>query len=91
MTFIHSLLGLSTVQESHKPKPVKEEDEVFPVHTLDNAGSLRALILTWTMLFNDVLDKEKVHESLAELLNIGDWRKAGGRIRQNARVGSIHL
>ncbi|EEU38068.1 uncharacterized protein NECHADRAFT_48023, partial [Fusarium vanettenii 77-13-4] len=32
---------------------------------------------------NDVLDPEKLHSSLAKLLEIGDWRKFGGRLRLN--------
>jgi hypothetical protein len=33
------------------------------------------------MRFNDVLDAEKLHDALSELLEIGDWRKLGGRLR----------
>lgn len=32
--------------------------------------------------FNDVLDAEKLHDGLARLLEIGGWRKLGGRLRK---------
>ncbi|KAF5579662.1 BCL5p [Fusarium subglutinans] len=37
--------------------------------------------MAWTMRFNDVLNADKLHQSLSELLNIGDWEKFGGRLR----------
>ncbi|KAE8321612.1 hypothetical protein BDV39DRAFT_210539 [Aspergillus sergii] len=40
------------------------------------------------MHFNDVLDAEKLHNALSKLLEIGDWRKLGGRLRikQNGKL-----
>jgi hypothetical protein len=38
------------------------------------------------MLFNDVLDADMLNASLSRLLEIGDWRKLGGRLK---RVVSI--
>ncbi|KAK7428450.1 hypothetical protein QQZ08_005069 [Neonectria magnoliae] len=62
------------------PPPV-ETDDVYPVHMLDDTGSLRGIVVTWTLRFNDVLDADKLHASLSRLLDIGDWRKVGGRLR----------
>ena len=56
-------------------------DDVYPFHLLDDIKIHRAAILNFTLHFNDVLDVQKVHDSLKELLEIGDWRKLGGRIR----------
>ncbi|OJJ47737.1 hypothetical protein ASPZODRAFT_15186 [Penicilliopsis zonata CBS 506.65] len=39
--------------------------------------------MSYTLRFNDVLDPEKLHSSLVELLKIGDWKKLGGRLRRN--------
>ncbi|SCV25266.1 uncharacterized protein FFB14_00159 [Fusarium fujikuroi] len=36
--------------------------------------------MAWTMRFNDVLNADKLHKSLAELLTVGDWKKLGGRL-----------
>lgn len=35
--------------------------------------------------FDDALDAQKLHNGLTRLLNIGEWRKLGGRLRKNVR------
>ncbi len=52
---------------------------------LDDTQALRGIVVTWTLRFNDVLDPEKLHASLSRLLEIGDWRKVGGRLRKKVR------
>ncbi|KAF4481596.1 BCL5p [Fusarium agapanthi] len=54
---------------------------VYPTHMIDNVSVLKFLVVPWTMRFNDVLNTDKLHKSLLELLNIGDWKKLGGRLR----------
>ncbi|KAL3481524.1 hypothetical protein BJX99DRAFT_253448 [Aspergillus californicus] len=58
-----------------------ETDDVYPVHMLDGSKTFRDIVIVWTMCFNDVLDADKLHVSLSRLLEIGDWRKLGGRLR----------
>ncbi|KAL0941314.1 uncharacterized protein CTRU02_204077 [Colletotrichum truncatum] len=59
-------------------------DEVLPVFFFDDTPMLRNAIMCWTMRFNDVLDAEKLHRSLARLVLRDDgWRKLRGRIRLN--------
>ncbi|KAK6836884.1 hypothetical protein PG987_007379 [Apiospora arundinis] len=59
-------------------------DEVLPVFFFDDTPMLRNAIMCWTMRFNDVLDAEKLHHSLARLVSRDDgWRKLRGRIRLN--------
>jgi hypothetical protein len=60
-----------------------EDDHVYPVHAFDDTPTMRSILITWTICFNDVLDAEKLQHSLASLLDIGDWRKIGGRLRLN--------
>jgi hypothetical protein len=61
--------------------PVPSDDDVYPLYINDctHQGSS----ITLLMRFNDVLDPEKLHASLAHLLEIGDWRKLGGRSRSD--------
>lgn len=80
MAALWRLVGASSA--SSAPPPV-ESDEVYPVHMLDDTKTLRSAIVSWTLRFNDVLDADKLHTSLSRLLEIGDWRKVGGRLRQN--------
>ncbi|KAH8911586.1 hypothetical protein BR93DRAFT_351993 [Coniochaeta sp. PMI_546] len=64
------------------PLPV-ETDDIYPVHMLDDTKTLRDIVVAWTLRFNNVLDADKLHLALSRLLEIGDWRKLGGRLRLN--------
>ncbi|KAI7773113.1 hypothetical protein LA080_011863 [Diaporthe eres] len=52
------------------------------MHHFDDNPINQSIILAWTLRFNDVLDADKLHDGLARLLEIGDCRKLGGRIRK---------
>ncbi|CAH0051352.1 unnamed protein product [Clonostachys solani] len=62
--------------------PVVDTDEIFPLYFLDNLQAGRVLVLSETFKFNDVLDPEKLHDGLKKLIQLGDWRKLGGRLRK---------
>lgn len=62
-----------------------ETDIIFPIHFVDQAGIIRASIINYTFRFNDVLEPEKLHDSLVKLLRIEGWRKLGGRLRKDVR------
>ncbi|KAJ5144631.1 hypothetical protein N7448_002023 [Penicillium atrosanguineum] len=63
-------------------------DDIYPLHALDNNPNW----VNWVMRFNDVLDAQKLNSSLSRLLEIGDWRKFGGRIRcKGKKEWKIHV
>jgi hypothetical protein len=78
MAAILRLIGASSAKA---PPPRVETDDIYPVHMLDDNKTLRDIVVTWTLRFNDTLDADKLHTSLSRLLEIGDWRKVGGRLR----------
>jgi len=88
MEVFSRLLGASPARS---PPPPVETDDIYPVHMLDDTKTLRDIIVTWTLRFNDVLDANKLHASLSRLLEIGDWRKVGGRLRLKVSFGSNRL
>lgn len=57
-------------------------DEVLPLHEFDGRMQVRSIIMGWTMRFDDILDAEKLNVSLSRLLEIGAWKKLGGRLRE---------
>lgn len=65
--------------------PVVDTDEIFPLYFLDNLQAGRLLVLCETFKFNDVLDPEKLHDGLVKLIQFGDWRKLGGRLRKKVK------
>ncbi|EPS38852.1 hypothetical protein H072_7394 [Dactylellina haptotyla CBS 200.50] len=85
MEFVRYLLGTSP------PQPINETDDVFPLHMLDDTQTLRQILVGWTLHFNDVLDADKLHASLSALLDTGDWRKLGGRLRLKNGKLELHV
>ncbi|KAF9735690.1 hypothetical protein PMIN06_006779 [Paraphaeosphaeria minitans] len=86
MSFLQYILGASPAEPpTRTAHSAAIEDDVYPVHTFDDPGRNEILVTSWTMRFNDVLDKDKLHKSLVTLLERGDWRKAGGRLRQKVK------
>lgn len=72
-------MGIDSKQEVHVTF-AEVEDEVYPLHCIDQSGNLRWMI-SWVHRFNDVLDAEKLQTSLTQLLKTGSWKKLGGRLR----------
>ncbi|GAB1192528.1 hypothetical protein APSETT444_001720 [Aspergillus pseudonomiae] len=65
--------------------PVNEPD-MYPVHTVDHIKECQTFV-AMIMLFNDVLDADMLNDSLSRLLEIGDWRKLGGRLKRGVDGG----
>lgn len=83
MDFLYRLFG--RLARASRPTLHIETDNVFPIHFIDQAGLIRASIISYTFRYNDVLDPEKLHNSLIKLLGMNDWRKLGGRLRLDVR------
>ncbi|KAJ5699022.1 hypothetical protein N7462_001027 [Penicillium macrosclerotiorum] len=62
-------------------------EDTYPLHSLDDHKSNRSFV-HWIMRFNDVLEPNKLNSALSRLLDIGDWKKLGGRLRfkKNGRL-----
>lgn len=61
-------------------------DEILPVHDFDARPQVRDIIIGWTLRFDDILDADKLNVALSRLLEIGSWRKLGGRLRQRVSL-----
>lgn len=61
-------------------------DEIYPVHFIDQAAIVRSSLISYTFRYNHILNAGKLHDSLVMLLTHRDWRKLGGRLRQNVRM-----
>lgn len=77
---------MSRQHSSEKSPTPSDGSKVYPLHMLDDTKGCREYMIALTFRFDDVLDAEKLRASLSRLLEIGDWRKLGGRLRKNARV-----
>lgn len=66
----------------HKMSSGADDDDVYPTGRIDNALSIKPMVLSLTLRFNDVLDASRLHATLCTLLSTGDWRRLGGRLRK---------
>ncbi|KAF4998687.1 hypothetical protein FGRMN_3013 [Fusarium graminum] len=74
------------------PTPNFPSDDVIPVHFFDDSAAARGIVLVWTFQFEDVLNPQKLHDSLSELFKIQGWRKLAGRFRLKPDGGlEIHV
>jgi hypothetical protein len=74
-------MGFFSTTRPIAPAPVAT-DTVIPFHTLDGHAVVQAMVLEFAYRFDDVLEYERLRNSLERLLEIGDWRKLGARIRK---------
>lgn len=67
-------------------------DDVYPTGRVSNVMSAaRPMILSVTFRFNAVLDPSKLHSALCTLLNTGDWRRFGGRLRKPVKGETLQI
>lgn len=71
---------MASILRFFKPRSptIHEDDHVFPLHLLDLPKPMTGFMIT-TLLFNDQLDPDVLHQSLSRLLSIGNWRKMSCR------------
>jgi hypothetical protein len=60
-------------------------DTIISMHSLDDTSFLRSLVLDFTLRFDDALDPEKLSAALVRLMELGNWRKLGARLRMNVK------
>jgi len=58
-------------------------DMIIPLHYWDDLLFTRDVCQNFTFQFDDVMDSEKLRMSFSRLLEIGDWKKLGARLRMN--------
>lgn len=85
-SYLFSLLGLGPRRSA---PPTVPTDEVAPVHLFDDTATLRGITMMWTFKFDEVLDADKLGNSLSELFQMEGWRKLGGRLRRRVNSGSL--
>ncbi|OJI95806.1 hypothetical protein ASPVEDRAFT_77587 [Aspergillus versicolor CBS 583.65] len=79
-------MGFFTTDKPVAP-PRVPTDTVLPVSLWDSANIRRKWCLHYCFRFNDVLDPGELHNSLERLMQIGEWRRLGARIRMNSNGG----
>jgi hypothetical protein len=76
---ITDIMGL--FQAARKPPPTVPTDTIIPMHFFDDNAINRSVLLYITLRFDDILDSEQLRHGLERLMELGDWRKLGARLR----------
>ncbi|KAK9418093.1 hypothetical protein SUNI508_08522 [Seiridium unicorne] len=63
-------------------------DLVLPLHFFENSLLVQGNNMAVTLVFDDVLDPEKLRQSLEGLVQRDGWQRLGGRLKKNA-LGKI--
>ena len=82
-----SLTSVSTARSEVSPHV--PADIVVPLHSRDDTNQNRNISIEFTMRFDDVLDSQKLVDSLWKLLEKPGWNKVGARLRLNTTNGKL--
>ena len=82
-SILKRVFGFTTKREQ---APLVPTDEVVPMHPFDDIAGYCNTSLTWSCHFNEVLDANKLKDSLWQVLEMDGWRKLGGRLRKTVGV-----
>ena len=75
-------------QTARKAPATISTDTVVPIHFFDDNSINRSVLLYLTLRFDKVLDPERLRLGLERLMNLGDWRKLGARVRMTVIIQS---
>jgi hypothetical protein len=78
MAFVRNLFG----SKFNTPETIPT-DTIIPLFERDDSTTNRAVALEFTMVFEDVLNADKLSGALWKLLQKPGWKKLGARLRLN--------
>lgn len=72
-----------------KPGPAHiPGDRIVPLHFFENSPLVQGNNFAVSLVFDDVLDPEKLRESFEGLVKRDGWQRLGGRLRKNVRTAA---
>lgn len=73
----------------HDSAKQAEPDSVFPLHYFDNSAMFTNITMYAIMVFDEVLDPDKLRMSLDQLVRRETWQKLGARVRKGVCLPNI--
>lgn len=68
-----------------------ESDLVLPLHYFDNSAMFTNITMYAIMVFDEVLDSDKLAASLEQLVRRETWQKLGARVRKGVGLPNALL
>lgn len=69
-----------------KPPPPVLGDRVLPLHFFEDSLLVQGNNMAVSLVFDDILDPEKLRQALEELVKRPGWERLGGRLKKNVRL-----
>lgn len=66
-------------------------DRVVPLHFFENSLLVQGNNMAVPLVFDEVLDPQKLRDALEGLVKREGWQRLGGRLKKNVRQKSIYL
>lgn len=70
--------------------PTVPTDLIVPLHFFENSPLVQGNNMAATLVFDEVLDPEKLRSSLEALVERDGWQRLGGRLRKNVNNSFPH-
>lgn len=71
------------------PVPTVDTDRVVPLHFFESGPLVQGNNMAVSLVFDDVLEPEKLKQALEGLVKREGWQRLGGRLRKNPTTGAI--
>lgn len=68
-----------------------EPDLVLPLHYFDNSAMFTNITMYAVMVFDEVLEADKLATSLEQLVRRETWQKLGARVRKGVGLPNIRI
>lgn len=68
-----------------------EPDVVLPLHYFDNSAMFTNITMYAIMIFDEVLEADKLATSLEQLVQRETWQKLGARVRKGVSLPNVRI
>jgi hypothetical protein len=83
---LFSICTMPSPSQSGTAPPIVKDDRIVPMHLFDDTTANNNVLISVTLCFDKVLQPNCIHSALVRLLQIGEWRKLGGRLRRHVSL-----
>lgn len=74
-----------------KPPPTIASDKIVPLNYFDDSPVWRSWILYSLCVFDEVLDVDRLHSTLTEVVKSNGWEKLGARLRKDVSLELLFM
>lgn len=77
--------------DEQKSAMIAEPDLITPLHYFDNNTMFTSITMHAIMIYDDILDPEKLRSSLSQLIQHATWQKLGARVNKGVSLINLRI